>query len=296
MVAIQSRPNDDFLSARFDNLVEIDTPQGKVWIEKHIDPAKLLGKKTTTPYSLAWAHLVAGKLLTPRERLSPSDPINGKPHTLKEALLALEIDPPTFAQWRKNHEDFGNIIDAALQEQAQFLQDEALMTARETTHPNQVAVASLQIDTLMKQAKQANQQRFGEKQKIEHSGEIAHTIVVETGIRRGQKIPEGFEDAIRDATPKSDKRQIIERDESGHAIEGVARYSDGDAGAEIAAKENSEEARAAQVDQSPGDQRERQSASLQSQQFRDPRPLLDLAAESENQEPVAIPDLTDKPF
>lgn len=300
VVAIQSTPNDNFLNSRFENLVKITTPQGEVWIEKHMDPTRLIGPKKSPEYSLAWASLVAQKLLTPRERINKSDPLNGKPYTLKEALSSFEIDQQVFSLWRKNHQEFGEIIDAALQEQAQYLQDEALMTARSTTHPSQVAVSSLQIDTLMKQAKQANQQRFGEKQKIEHSGEIAHTIVVETGIRRGQPIPAGFEDAIRDATPKQDERKFIERDADGHAItdslEGVTGPSPGLPEIEAEPEAGSqEEAWSAKISES-NDGQKRELHEAAPKEYNQAKSLLELATACEDSKPVTIPDLTDKPF
>ena len=62
-------------------------------------------------------------------------------------------------------------------------------------------VASLQIDTLMKQAKTADSSRFGDKQKLDVHHKAVHTIVLDTGIRRRSDpeslLPEGFEEAVK---------------------------------------------------------------------------------------------------
>ncbi len=220
VLAIQSTPNDDFLHNRFENLVEIDTPHGRVFIERHLDPGRILRSGVSRHiFSLAWAELIAQKLLEPRHRLNAHDPTNHTPYTLKEAVATLEIPYATFTKWRAR-EEFGAIIDNALQHQAQLLQDEALIQARNTTKSSEVSLSQLKIDTLMKQAKQANQQRFGDKQKVEHSGSVAHTYIISTGVNKNAvAIPEGFEDAIRDATPLRAAREDQPKDSEDISLE-----------------------------------------------------------------------------
>lgn len=206
IVAVSSQPSDNILNRRFENLIRIDTPEGPVFLERHLDPDRVLRRyqnkvEAQPQYSLAWAHLVSQRLLNPRHKIDPSHPHHNRVETLHEALAAFKLDPTAFSQWRQKKE-FDDIINAALQTQAQALQDEALIIARETTDPKQLSINQFKADTLMKQAKAADTQRFGDKQKVEHTGQVAHTILVETGIRRGQPIDmTGFEDAIRDATP-----------------------------------------------------------------------------------------------
>lgn len=211
VVAVQSSPNDDFLTARFDNLVEIETPDGqKVWIEKHLDPGRILRhiasqKKTkaTSQFSLAWGQLLAGHLL------------DGD--TLTRACVHTGLRLSTVKRWMLESADFKAIIDQAKVMRAETLQDEALDAARH----HQKNEPKLHVDTLMKQAALADPEQFNPKTKVEHSGEIAHTFVIETGIRRNQPIPLGFEDAIRDATPSNLPQQ------SHPEVTGFADYDEG---------------------------------------------------------------------
>lgn len=223
-LAIQPTPNDDFLHNRFENLVKIDTPEGPVYIEKHLDPARVLNKRTRKPvqqFSLSWAHLLANALLdvpaqaTARFGIDP-DPNDRSPGvpprplpavlTLAQACQKYELPTSLVSRWRNESEEFNAIIDSSLQAQAQWLQDEALTTARLTTRKDDVPIAALQIDTLMKQAKSADSSRFGDKQKLDVRHTAVHTIVVETGIRRHADpealLPKDFAEALRDATPK----------------------------------------------------------------------------------------------
>lgn len=243
VLCIQPTPNDDYLHNRFENLVKIDTPDGPVYIERHLDPNRVLKKhsrQSHPQFSLAWAELVVAELLTPiysRAKLTQlhqddstqklTMPAPDRAMTLTQAVRKLELPMPLFTKWRNISEEFNSIIDSGLQAQAQLLQDEALTTARQTTRKDDVPVASLQIDTLMKQAKSADSGRFGDKQKLDVTTKAVHTIVVETGIRRRSNpeslLPPGFEEAIRDATPINERKAEV-RGSSGddRAIEAEA--------------------------------------------------------------------------
>lgn len=229
VLCIQPTPNDDYLHNRFENLVKIDTPDGPVYIERHLDPGRVLKKHSRAShpqFSLSWAELVVAELLTPiysrakLQALHQDDltqkltmPAPDRAMTLTQAVRKLELPMPTFTKWRNISEEFNAIIDSGLQAQAQLLQDEALTTARQTTRKDDVPVASLQIDTLMKQAKSADSSRFGDKQKLDVTTKAVHTIVVETGIRRRSNpeslLPPGFEEAIRDATPINERKTEV---------------------------------------------------------------------------------------
>lgn len=316
VVAISTSPEDNILNHRFDDLIKIDTPEGPVFLEKHLDPDRVLKHSRSTPrhhppYSLAWAKIITQRLLNPREMLNPSHPHHGKPETLKEALKSLQINPSVFAEW-KTKEEFGQAIDQALQEQAQYLQDEALEISRLTSDIKTLPIKQFQTDILMKQAKQANQARFGDKQKVEHSGSVAHTIVVETGIRRGKDfIPPGFEDAIRDATPKGDERKVLQ-----------PALLDGDDAVGASKKEGSSEQEAHPPGRPVGDetlcrlrseglssqyavdssletktpQGEPEPKAWETKEGHEARPFLSDSWDTDHQEPQPIPDISHEPF
>lgn len=309
VVAVSSHPQDSILNHRFDNLIQIDTPEGPVFLERHLDPDRVLRRyrnqvETQPQYSLAWAHLVSARLLAPRQKIDPSHPHHNRVETLTEALSHFKLRAETFTQWRARKE-FDDIINASLQAQAQSLQDEALIIARETTDSKALSIKQFQADVLMKQAKQANQQRFGDKQKVEHSGEVAHTILVETGIRRKQTIiPEGFEDAIRDATPIELRGTVTGELSDDQALE-EASWPPSEAApssqpittADPSSRQNpkvfkSEDREASHPDQRPP----RTSQHAAFEKARPARSFLEFAAESDNSESVAIPDLTDSSF
>lgn len=186
VIAIQRKPDDDLLRNHFDNLIRIETPEGPVWIEKSIDPAKVL-KRKHPKYSKFWADLVAGEIL------------NGK--TIGEALATHHLDFATHTYWKNTQTEYRTIIDEAKRARAELFADEALVNARSPS-PNKTRINHLQW-----QAEKADPDQYGQKQKMEHSGSVAHTIVVETGIRRNIPPPQGFESVIEKVEENS--RSVI---------------------------------------------------------------------------------------
>lgn len=186
VVAVQGTGNiEDYLRSRFDNLVRIETEEGPVYLEKHLDPERVIHRsRAKHTYSLTWGYLLVEAILTGQTR--------------RKAAMDLQIPHATISQWCEEHEEFRELLENAEKNQARLLHDEAIDTARSTTSKDDVPQAALLVKTLQQAAALADPERFGVRQKVEHSGNVAHTFVIETGIRRGLPPPPGFEEALRD--------------------------------------------------------------------------------------------------
>ncbi len=184
-ISIQTRPGDDLLQNRFDDMVQIDTPQGKVWIDKYLDPTKLL-LKSSPPYNIQVADLLANVMA------------EGK--TLNEAIKSIGMKPSTINKWRREFPEFNKALIMASQDRAESLKDEALDIARATTSDT-LGPDKLKVDTLMKTAAVDNPDRFATRQKVDTNVTATTTFIISTGINRDALPPGDFEQAIRDATP-----------------------------------------------------------------------------------------------
>lgn len=167
VLCVQRDPCSDFLEQKFDNLTEIDTPQGKVWIEKGIDPTKVL-IRSEPAYSIGWADLIAEHLLA------------GK--TLQKACEALQIKYSTISRWRREHQDFAKALAEARKDRAELLGDKALEIADATTQRT-VSQDRLKIDTLQWEAERAAPEKYASKAKAD-APTVPTIIVIDTGIRR----------------------------------------------------------------------------------------------------------------
>lgn len=190
VLCVQSSGNtDDYIKSKFDNLVEIDTEQGKVFIERTLDPRLLsIGKdhRRKPQFSLTWAELLYGLIV--------------EGHTLTHACLKLDLPLAMVNRWRKQDADFEAIIAAAKLARAETLQDEALTVARDHSAKR----PDLHVHTAMEQSRLSDPAQYNPKNQVDHnhSGEIAHTFIIETGIRRNQpQLAAEFDEAIRDASP-----------------------------------------------------------------------------------------------
>jgi hypothetical protein len=176
VLCVQRDPNDDWLTKRFDNLVAIDTPQGRVWIEKTLDPSRVfLSKKQKIAYSQFWADLIANNMINDNM-------------TFIKASEALGLPFSTVAEWRRRYPEFATILENAKKDQAEKYADEAITTARDLANqPNskdKTPAASLKVKTLQWAAEKADPNQYGQRVNIQADVKQTVHVRLETGIRR----------------------------------------------------------------------------------------------------------------
>lgn len=108
----------------------------------------------TCPYSTEkadriCAHLAAGLTITEAAK--------------REGLLSYE-----YYQWRREHEEFRNAVEAAKQDMAHAVADACLEIADSAT-PEDVKVADLRVRSRQWYAKVMSPKRFGDR--VQHSGD-----------------------------------------------------------------------------------------------------------------------------
>jgi hypothetical protein len=202
ILCIQKEPRDDFLQGKFDNLQKIETPQGTVWIERGIDPARLF-YRPQQPYSASWADLLALRMVEHKE-------------TLPRACKALDLPYYLVTRWRREHPEFNDTLQQARRDLAEHFQEEALETARTTTSatsgPNK-----LKVETLKWAAEKADPEQFGQKLKVDAKHEHSVQVVLDTGIRRrndpGFVEVEDPKDVTPSLAPAAEPLEIIPQSE-----------------------------------------------------------------------------------
>lgn len=187
ILCIESKPTYNFLQKKFDDLVEIDTPQGKVWIDKHIDPERILVKKHPK-YSQGWADLIAEKIT--------------QGATLLQACDDLRLNYTTICRWRREYPDFLEAIKQARQDRAEAFHDRAIQIAKKADDAS-VKRDKLEIETLQWSAEKMDPGTFGQKVAVENKTQSFTHIIIETGIRRNQEVPQAFKDVIESSVPKA---------------------------------------------------------------------------------------------
>jgi hypothetical protein len=192
ILCIQREPHEEFLQNKFDNLTKVETPEGVVWIERGIDPHKVLFRNAQA-YSPGWADIIANTMLEQTKL--------GKSSSLSEACRILGLPYPLVCRWRREFPEFASSLEQARKDRAELLADEALDQAREVTadtaKPTAIKVAALQWE-----AERSDQDRFGTKKKVDHEHKGSVTYVLDTGIRRSGD--QGFMPvSLKDVNPEA---------------------------------------------------------------------------------------------
>lgn len=168
VVAVQ-KSYRDLLNDKFEDLTEIQTPDGPVWIEKglQIDRIRL---RREFPYSRVMADLICEKV--------------AEGQGLLKAVEELGIKYSTVCRWRREHEEFKDALKQARQDRGEFYHDEALDRARAATKDT-VAEDRLAVDTAKWAAEKADPGTFGaQKPGQGQPGAGAIIVQIATGITR----------------------------------------------------------------------------------------------------------------
>jgi hypothetical protein len=165
VVAVQSSVHD-YLQAKWDNLIKIDTPQGPVWIEKGLDIG-LAYKVKAVPFSQVVADLICEAI------------VNGS--SLKKAIgkISPDLDYATICRWKRDHPEFKLELEQAQKDRTESQHDEILQIAAEKGRP------STQIEALKWSAEKNNPEKFGNKTKIQGDPNAPVVFQINTGIDRG---------------------------------------------------------------------------------------------------------------
>lgn len=150
ILCVQRQPGDDFLQAKFDNLMQIETPQGMVWIDRSIDPGRVF-LANSVKYSLSWGYLLAEHL------------VNGS--SLSRACASLQLPYGLVCRWKSEFPEFRAILDDAKRDRAESFHDEIIDTARATTHITEKP-DKIKIDALKWAAEKGDPDKFGQRTKL----------------------------------------------------------------------------------------------------------------------------------
>lgn len=174
ILCIQREPHEQFLQNKFDNLIKINTAQGPVWIERGIDPGRVLFREQAA-YAPGWADLLTNHMLEQTKI--------GKSSSLSHACQAIGLPYALVCRWRREFPLFRETLELARKDRAELLADEALDHARTAT-ADTAKETSIKVATLQWEAERADHDRFGTKKKVDvdHKGSV--TFMLDTGIRR----------------------------------------------------------------------------------------------------------------
>jgi hypothetical protein len=155
----------DLLESKFDRLIAITTPQGKVYMEKGLDP-DLIPELQAIPYSKLLADLICEKVAS-------------EGMTLVKACVAINVPYATVRFWRRTVEEFRDALQEAKRDRSEVFHDEAIDTARTKVSGKD------KIATLQWAAEKGNPQEYGAAKKgAEGGGTTIQIISINTGIKR----------------------------------------------------------------------------------------------------------------
>lgn len=95
--------------------------------------------------------------------------------TIKQACEKVGMLPYEYYQWRREHEEFRQAVEAAKNDMAHAVADSCLEIADEAS-PENVKVADLRVRSRQWYAKVMNPQRFGDR--VQHSGDPSAPIAL----------------------------------------------------------------------------------------------------------------------
>lgn len=163
ILAVQSSA-EDLLKDKFERVVQIDTPQGPVWIEKGLN-FDLVHRLEPYPYSKILADLVCEEIAV-------------HAGSMRSASEKLNVPYSAILRWKRENEEFRNEIAIAEKERAGSFHDEILEEARKSRDQK------TKIATLQWAAEKGDSEKYGAKTKISGDKNAPLTIVLDTGIRR----------------------------------------------------------------------------------------------------------------
>jgi hypothetical protein len=153
----------DLLTAKFERLTKIDTPQGPVWVEKGIN-FDIINHLDNIPYSRVLGDLLCQFI------------VEGA--TMVKAAKRLNLEYATVVRWQRENVEFRENLQRARIDRTEWIHDEILEKARTK------ATANVEIEALKWAAEKGNPDRYGPKQKnMEITGGVIQ-FIVNTGIDR----------------------------------------------------------------------------------------------------------------
>lgn len=193
MSDLLEKPKDSFARINKEGEIEVVCERTGLILAKR-ESLKDHLKKLKTPFNETMADIIVNRI------------IEG------ETITAICRDPlmPTFstiARWRRNNEEFNELLKFAYEERAHYHHDRALELAEETATKDEVSVNKLKIETYKWTAERANQKHFATKQVSESGTTITNQIIV-TGVPQ----PDTVEEAV-DITPQ--KREALGSSQTG---------------------------------------------------------------------------------
>lgn len=192
VLCVEQTPTDRYLKNKFDELTRIETPHGVVYIDRNINPQNVL-MQSEPAYALGWAELLANDLV---EGLS-----------LPSACASHRLPYGLVKRWERLHPDFALLLEHARKDRAEQRAEKALQIAMATTH-NSAKADKLKIDTLHHAAEKDDPERYGKREKLDITETKTTTFIIETGVPartvgEAIEVPEGFEQAVKDASPRA---------------------------------------------------------------------------------------------
>jgi hypothetical protein len=182
-VAVQ-KSYRDILENKWDDLVEITTPDGPVWIERGL-PIDKIRLKRDFPFSKVMTDLICEKIVT------------GTP--LLRACEELGLRYSTVCKWRRENADFKEALKMARKDRAEAFHDQALERSAVATEENSKA-DKLRIDTLKWAAEKGDPEEFGNQTKVVGDKNQPVVFTISTGINR-EKRTDVPVPAARDVSP-----------------------------------------------------------------------------------------------
>lgn len=167
LISIQASYRDLLTDRR--NLIEIDTEQGKVWVEEGIGLIPILKRKRIL-FCQIHADLLCQAIVD--QGLS-----------FERACAEVNLTPGVVNNWKRERPEFAAALRMAKQERGEILRDRAVDTALDSID------TKLKVETLKWAAEKDAPEDYGQRTKITGDKNNPIGFIIDTGIRR--ELPPG---------------------------------------------------------------------------------------------------------
>lgn len=161
VVAVQASYRE-IMKGKQDRLVEVDTPQGKVWLERGLAAGAIKFRNYAmdeVAASLVCDYITRGCTLT-------------------EAAREIGLDPNIVKHWTHRFPEFQKRYKQAILDRADIMHDKVLEEAKASSD------TKVRIDAYKYMAEKGNPEAYGNRTKVVGDPNAPVTFVIETGIRR----------------------------------------------------------------------------------------------------------------
>lgn len=176
-----------------DSFVEAEVDGHKLLVERGIDLDRFANRVSRWLYSNVMGQVIAQTMVEKNLSLKKVCEENGMPPY------------SVVCRWRRQHQEFRQMLEDARRDRAELLAEEALELADDADEDaDAISKARLRVDVRKWAAEKADPDKFGAKKAVDGNGSVSVTLVLNTGIVR-----EG-DPGFKEVTPYGENKAALQ--------------------------------------------------------------------------------------